>query len=1564
MDNSCVLCPKIRNSKGEFVDSILFTDLSNILSDREKTKRFYNIATNEEFLNSEEVQENAKFDKNGQITAHSFLKLSKLLDSTDAEIAALEKKYSITAPYSDVIKNVENFNKNEDTSDFVPSLEEMVDEGLVKLKVVRRDEQSTLKLQETIENNELLRVIRDNLKSLGVAYDFVGQTSYNGRFSTKNAQKLADGYYHLIEISNGSEVDSTLVEEAAHLAVHSMKDSAIINRLLNSINEHSIHRLFTDEEISNANLSKNAKLELAGLLVKKMMLGKEPSGFSMFFDRVKNAIFSIFKRANLTKFMSDRSLATAYAREVALGFIFNPNEFSLDKALSNPVTLYSANLSAESKLLKDTLDKIGIMSTKLRNASYQIYKNYDGLTYRQKLKDNDLESLDEDLAASHVASCLGEMSSRLKSLVTIFENEKATKLDKMFDGSDNIELINYLFEAVELNNTLQSLLKIAEEYYENSDNTTASLTVYNAIKELRKFMAGDASGSINARLLEIERLLTASFMESALGAKSVRQAARVALSGGKLTPIDERIYTFKGTTTGNVTNIVSHNASEFNGMFLNSKTLEGFISAIRTYSNAKDVTVQILNKALTKVRINQVRKYNEAVAELREIEANYKGKVEDLFERYSNGTLTGNFISQYNLAQIEFEKTNLIKKIKDKFIKGLEASGELEIFKKFPSDKKIMYFEAYKEADAEWKAWIAEAYLDYPNRIYNTSGRYRNANYDALVSGKNGANFLETLNRLKSFKERIDKECLTEYITVQGNKQAAKEHFVKDRVPQYESSTVLSFKRKYRGTTSQYDSFQLYNPDIDYVRNLTAADFGSEATDVEPEFSDPYTDVRNEMKKIPLSGIKLREDMSKLSTDIFSSLQLYASMAYRFSTIQGVYSQVEIAIDTLNKRAGDNNGISANQYSKLEDKFLYNTAKFKPWENALRKIGSFTGLRLLGFSIRGARKNLGAGYLLCFQDATTGVAPFDLNDLAYVTGKNTFNLKHKAGVVGELVSGYESNDKWTNLMKRWDGKRQATPDDKHFKKQGFWSLRHAINIWMSGYSITDNKVMGIIYGSSFHNKVLFDYTSWKEINALDMYYYDNHNIPHIKNHILKSKNDATYYGKLKNALDALSDYDYNTQYIAEIEALQDLDDFTKDPRFAYDEFDIDLMSLNTIGTEDLVNSLKSKIQAEMDKLTFNEDNEFDMLYKINDYVVSSQGVFGSLNAVEVQSMAYMESFGRIKGYIFSNIQRMLLSNSTINSEDYKNAMFAAELTAIWAVFCSHKPLKISKEDSKHLRRCALIAIFNPFAMHNKETRAFLRRIGWSEDLFNKVCSMAMGIYLLIAIRALATLIFGRGNKKKYAERNYRRDAGNLSRLPLVEEGLLFKMLNENYFNLLTYDEDKAKRAIKNFDANKKENRDFYEDLAYWKNITYGDPNDPWGDNNIVYWLLGQEYSYLKGVASENMVRLNPLYFASDTKQLLNPVVESGFFSRIGSLINNTFFTQSIPEDDSYWDSVKRGLGKEGRKEANFLLRKVGLSLVEDEVDEKTGEVYSYKIVPLDMYRYQDVIDLMEERRTK
>lgn len=90
MGSSCVLIPCVKNEKGNFVKSKLYEDLLDIVGDREKVGRFYNIATSEEFLNSDDIH-NAKFDKNGQITAHSFLSLTKLLESDDAEIQALEK---------------------------------------------------------------------------------------------------------------------------------------------------------------------------------------------------------------------------------------------------------------------------------------------------------------------------------------------------------------------------------------------------------------------------------------------------------------------------------------------------------------------------------------------------------------------------------------------------------------------------------------------------------------------------------------------------------------------------------------------------------------------------------------------------------------------------------------------------------------------------------------------------------------------------------------------------------------------------------------------------------------------------------------------------------------------------------------------------------------------------------------------------------------------------------------------------------------------------------------------------------------------------------------------------------------------------------------------------------------------------------------------------------------------------------------------------------------------------------------------------------------------------------
>ena len=64
MAESCSLKCHVRSPKGEVVESRLFNDLLHYTSNnRELTKEYYGVGTNQEFL--DKVQGEAKFDENG-----------------------------------------------------------------------------------------------------------------------------------------------------------------------------------------------------------------------------------------------------------------------------------------------------------------------------------------------------------------------------------------------------------------------------------------------------------------------------------------------------------------------------------------------------------------------------------------------------------------------------------------------------------------------------------------------------------------------------------------------------------------------------------------------------------------------------------------------------------------------------------------------------------------------------------------------------------------------------------------------------------------------------------------------------------------------------------------------------------------------------------------------------------------------------------------------------------------------------------------------------------------------------------------------------------------------------------------------------------------------------------------------------------------------------------------------------------------------------------------------------------------------------------------------------------
>ena len=198
---SCCWKPKVKNQNGELVESKLFNDLLSFTQNRQKSKEYYVIGKNQEFLN--EVSEDAKFDENGEITFNSLRKKANLDIEEEKIIDKLNKDLSAgELPFDQAITKMQYFNNNHSMRDDYMATISIGTDNKVRLEVVKNTSKNQDKLIDTIKNRTLQDRLRYYLTKHGVNVSFL-DSNVNGRYSTENAEKTSDGLYNLIQISHG-----------------------------------------------------------------------------------------------------------------------------------------------------------------------------------------------------------------------------------------------------------------------------------------------------------------------------------------------------------------------------------------------------------------------------------------------------------------------------------------------------------------------------------------------------------------------------------------------------------------------------------------------------------------------------------------------------------------------------------------------------------------------------------------------------------------------------------------------------------------------------------------------------------------------------------------------------------------------------------------------------------------------------------------------------------------------------------------------------------------------------------------------------------------------------------------------------------------------------------------------------------------------------------------------------------------------------------------------------------------------------------------------------------------
>lgn len=232
--------------------------------------------------------------------------------------------------------------------------------GKYNLSVVERNPSNEMALNKEISNRTLQDRIKYYLNKAGVSIEFIeNDEKINGRYSTKNAKKTADGLYQLIQVAKGKNITGTLAEEAGHFAIGALGDSPLVKRLMDLLTPE-VQKQIVGEDYESRYLGDSSKREIAGTLVGQAIAGNidNRAPWQSLVNKIVNTakrIFYTIKGDDIAKAALD---AENIADMIARGFMSPNFSGSVEEALKTKETLYNAPTSFNVKVFKQTVNRL------------------------------------------------------------------------------------------------------------------------------------------------------------------------------------------------------------------------------------------------------------------------------------------------------------------------------------------------------------------------------------------------------------------------------------------------------------------------------------------------------------------------------------------------------------------------------------------------------------------------------------------------------------------------------------------------------------------------------------------------------------------------------------------------------------------------------------------------------------------------------------------------------------------------------------------------------------------------------------------------------------------------------------------------------------------------------------------------------------------------------------------------------------------------------------------------------------------------------------------------------
>lgn len=769
MAESCSLKCHVRNPKGEVVESRLFNDLLHYTSNnRELTKEYYGVGTNQEFL--DRVQGDAKFDENGQITLQSLRELTDLKTHVEdkALLDMLNKDIGAGVyDYEEAMPKLQYFNRNSQfNNEFLATLEQ-TEEGKYRLHVVKNNRANLNALTKTISDRTLQDRILYYLNRAGVDVEFIKHDEkVGGRYSTKNAKRTADGLYRLIQVAKGEHIDADLAEEAGHFAVGALGNSPLVTRLMNLLTPEVQKKLIGSKEIEGKYLGNQSRRELAGYLVGRAIAGHidERASWQSLLHRIVNKIKRMFAHITGNNILRDAAEIEKIVDRIASGFMSPDFSGDVQASLKTSESLYSAKDSFNTKVFKTVANRLYLQAEEMANIDRSLYTKFNNIAGQVVAGRGNAQGagiLSDYIALEGITESIsllsdlmrGEIPDLLTSIdfdnaadfnTNMVRNARALRVLRTFTRNA-LAIINEVNSAttnIQGADRLQGDLDRVQIV--DSDGQKHTYNLLEITNKLSQLLSGK-EGLIN-QLKNKETQYFTKFCENAYGSKYVNRSARVLFDWKK--EHGNSLIRFVGDEKIPIADLINDMESDIGifdrwlGSMSNNPDVIGQI-ADKTTKLANKWADDLTNKAWDELRMLQ--------RELQEIGLSNT----DMFCEVSTrtGELTGNIVSRYVWGDYEADWAEFKRKCAEDF---KEAHPEIENMTDF--ERSILWDSYFKPLARTWHrgngASPAHSQWSEEEQRYIPSDDYLSQQYiDTIESNPER---LKWLNKYMQLKKSLD----------------------------------------------------------------------------------------------------------------------------------------------------------------------------------------------------------------------------------------------------------------------------------------------------------------------------------------------------------------------------------------------------------------------------------------------------------------------------------------------------------------------------------------------------------------------------------------------------------------------------------------------------------------------------------------------------------------------------------------------------------------------------------------------------------------------------------------